>query len=126
MQEEVSWVYGVERKNLSFGITVRHQSASLVMPISDPRDRFFYPHHTSMKDSCYFPVQAENHGITITHTTNGATGSLAYILTMTLINGPIFIFEDLYFIFDQRFIQFYRFEVMKGIQKQIKTKSATK
>ena len=26
-------------------------SASLVMPISDPRDRFFYPHHTPMKDA---------------------------------------------------------------------------
>ena len=24
------------------------------MPISDPRDRFFYPHHTPMKDT-YFP-----------------------------------------------------------------------
>ena len=24
--------------------------ASLVMPISDPLDRFFYPHHTPMKD----------------------------------------------------------------------------
>ena len=23
------------------------------MPISDPRDRFFYPHHTPMKDTCY-------------------------------------------------------------------------
>ena len=26
-------------------------SANLVMPISDPRDRFFYPHRTPMKDS---------------------------------------------------------------------------
>ena len=25
------------------------------MPISDPRDRFFYPHHTPMKDT-YFPI----------------------------------------------------------------------
>ena len=25
-------------------VTVRHHSASLVMPISDPRDRFVYPH----------------------------------------------------------------------------------
>ena len=24
-----------------------------MMPISDPRDRFFYPHHTSMKDTYY-------------------------------------------------------------------------
>ena len=38
-------------ENLSLGITVRHHSASLVMPISDPRDRFFYPHHTHMKDT---------------------------------------------------------------------------
>ena len=36
---------------MSLGITVRHHSASLVMPISDPRDRFFYPHHTHMKDT---------------------------------------------------------------------------
>ena len=34
-----------------FGITVWHHSASLVMPISDLRDRFFYPHHTPMKDT---------------------------------------------------------------------------
>ena len=33
-------------KNLSLGITVRHHWASLVMPISDPRDRFFYTHNT--------------------------------------------------------------------------------
>ena len=25
--------------------------ASLMMPISDPRDRFFYPHHTPMIDT---------------------------------------------------------------------------
>ena len=42
-------------ENLSLGITVRHHSASLVMPISDPRDRFFYPHHTPMKDT-YFLI----------------------------------------------------------------------
>ena len=47
----LSWVYGVDRKNLSLEITVRHHSASLVMPISDPRNRFFYPHHTHMKDT---------------------------------------------------------------------------
>ena len=29
----------------------RDHSASPVMPISDPRDGFFYPHHTSMKDT---------------------------------------------------------------------------
>ena len=33
----------------SLGITVRHHSAGLVMPISDPRDRFFCPHHTPIK-----------------------------------------------------------------------------
>ena len=38
-------------KNLSLGITVRHHSASLVMPISDPRDRFFSPHRTPMQDT---------------------------------------------------------------------------
>ena len=50
MQEKVSimgiWCLGVDRR-----ITVRHHSASLVMPISDPRGRFFYPHHTSVKDT---------------------------------------------------------------------------
>ena len=46
----LSWVYGVDRKNLSLEITDRHHSASLVMPISDPRNRFFYPRHTHMKD----------------------------------------------------------------------------
>ena len=39
----LSWVYGEDRK-------ICH-SAGLVMPISDPRDRFFYPHHTLMKDT---------------------------------------------------------------------------
>ena len=38
--------FGVDRKNLSLGI-----EASLVMPISDPRERFFYPHHTPMIDT---------------------------------------------------------------------------
>ena len=54
MQEKVS-IMGVwcGQKNLSLGITVRHHSASLVMPISDPRDRFFYPHHTPIKDTYY-------------------------------------------------------------------------
>ena len=47
----LSWVYGVDRTNPSLGITVLHHSASLVMPISDRRDRFFYPHHTPMKDT---------------------------------------------------------------------------
>ena len=54
MQEKVSnmsvWC---RQRNPSLGITVRHHSASLVMPISDPRDRFFYPHRTPMKDTYY-------------------------------------------------------------------------
>ena len=61
MQEKVSimsvW-YG--QKNPSLEITVWHHSASLVMPINDPRDRFFYPYHTPMKDykylSCVYGV----------------------------------------------------------------------
>ena len=60
----LSRVYGVDRKNLSLGITVRHHSASLVMPISDPRDRFFYPHHTPMKDTHYIQY---GKGISINH-----------------------------------------------------------
>ena len=52
MHEKVS-IMGVcfGWKNLSLGVTVRHHSASLVMPISDPHDRFFDPHHTPMKDT---------------------------------------------------------------------------
>ena len=45
----------MDRKNPSLGITVRHHSASLVMPISDPRDRLFYPRHTPMKDTYILP-----------------------------------------------------------------------
>ena len=37
-------------KNPSLGITVCHRSASLVMPITDPRDGFFYPTLTLMID----------------------------------------------------------------------------
>ena len=56
MQEKVS-IMGLwcGKKNLSLGITVRHHEASLVMPISDPCDRFYYPHHTPMKDT-YFLI----------------------------------------------------------------------
>ena len=54
MQERVSvMAVWCGYKNLSLGITVRQHWASLVMPISDPRDRFFYPHHTPMKDTYY-------------------------------------------------------------------------
>ena len=57
MQEKVSIMdVWCGLKNLSLGITVRHHSASLVMPISDPRDRFFY--HTPMKDT-YILIKAE-------------------------------------------------------------------
>ena len=45
----LSWVYGVDRKKPSLEITVRHHSTSLVMPVSDPRDGFVYPHHTPIK-----------------------------------------------------------------------------
>ena len=38
-------------KNPSLGITVCHQSASLVMPNCDPQDGFFYPTLTLMIDS---------------------------------------------------------------------------
>ena len=40
------------QKNLSLCITVRHHSASLVIPNSDPWDRFFYPHQTAMEVPC--------------------------------------------------------------------------
>ena len=54
--------YSQVSKNLSHVITVCHQLASLVMPIGDPRDGFFYPTLTLMMDSyilkllsfCYF------------------------------------------------------------------------
>ena len=35
--------------------------ASLVMPVSDPRDRFLYPHHTSMKDTYYLNIKCVSH-----------------------------------------------------------------
>ena len=47
----LSWVYGVVRKNLLLGVTIQHHEASLLMPVSDLRDRFFYPHSTPMKDT---------------------------------------------------------------------------
>ena len=52
MKEKVS-VMGAwcGQKNSSLGITVRHRGASLVMPISDPRDRFFYPDQTTVIDT---------------------------------------------------------------------------
>ena len=55
MQEKV-FIMGIwcGEKNPSLGITVRHHEACRVMPISDPRDRIFYPYHTSMKDTHNF------------------------------------------------------------------------
>ena len=47
MQEKVT-IMGV---SVRLGINVRHHSASLLMPNSDPCDRFFYPHQTPMKDT---------------------------------------------------------------------------
>ena len=45
---------GKENLTRGVGISTRdkacHDFASLVMPICDPRDRFFYPHHTPMID----------------------------------------------------------------------------
>ena len=41
---------GIEKIHPSLAITVIHHSASLVMPISDPWDRFFYPTLTLMMD----------------------------------------------------------------------------
>ena len=45
------FVWGWDSKNLSLAITVCHHSASLVMPIGDPWDGFFYPTLTIMIDS---------------------------------------------------------------------------
>ena len=45
-------VYVVDRKkSITRDHCNQHISASLVMPISDPRDRIFYPHHIPMKDT---------------------------------------------------------------------------
>ena len=45
-------VYVVDRKkSIARDHCNQHISASLVMPISDPRDRIFYPHHIPMKDT---------------------------------------------------------------------------
>ena len=42
------------KKNLFLRITICHHSASLVMPNSDPRDRFFYSTLTLMIDAIFF------------------------------------------------------------------------
>ena len=52
MQEKESvMVVQCELKIPTLGITVRHHSASLVMPNSYPRDGIFNPHLTTIKDS---------------------------------------------------------------------------
>ena len=45
-----------ELKITSLGITVRHHSASLVMPNGYPRDRIFNTHFTTIKDLYYAPL----------------------------------------------------------------------
>ena len=40
-------------------VTRDHCSASLGKPISDPRDRFFYPHHTPMIDTYFLTYETE-------------------------------------------------------------------
>ena len=44
------------KKNLSLVITTCHHSASLLMPIGDPQDGFFYPTRTlSLMMDSYIP-----------------------------------------------------------------------
>ena len=52
MQEKVP-IMGIwcRQKYSSLGTTVQHNGACLVMPISYPRDRFFYPHYIPGKDT---------------------------------------------------------------------------
>ena len=49
--KNIRYPYPVCKKNPSLGITVCHQSASLVMPKGNPLDRFFFPTLTLMIDS---------------------------------------------------------------------------
>ena len=42
---------GLDTKVSIMGVSSGQKNKSLVMPISDPRDRSFYPHHTPMKDT---------------------------------------------------------------------------
>ena len=50
-QEKESICVRMGLKNLPLTISLCHHSASLVMPIGDPQDRFFYPTLTLMMDS---------------------------------------------------------------------------
>ena len=51
---------------------------SLVMPISDPRDRFFYPHHTLMKDT-YNLFSLSTFEYRTTHQLSGALRNRIYL-----------------------------------------------
>ena len=56
VKEKLSRIYvGLWQKNQTLVITVCRQSASLVMPMGDPRDGFFYPTLTLMMDP-YIPI----------------------------------------------------------------------
>ena len=61
---------------MSLGITVCHHSASLVMPIGDPRDGYFYPTLTLMIDSYYLYV-----GSAISQSSSGTAKSTDTELT---------------------------------------------
>ena len=52
--------YVVQIKNSVTRVTVRHNSASLVMPKSYPRDGIFNQHLTTIKDSYFPPVYQWN------------------------------------------------------------------
>ena len=55
MQEKVSIMsMKCGQKNQSLGTTVRHHSASLMMPNSESRDGCFYPHLIPMKNTSTF------------------------------------------------------------------------
>ena len=54
-KKNLSWLSGADRKIRPSGSLFGITPASLMMPNSDPRADFFYPHLTSMKDS-YSPI----------------------------------------------------------------------
>ena len=51
MQEKIHNGCSVRIENSATRVTIRHYSASFVMPNSYPRDEMFNPHITHMKDS---------------------------------------------------------------------------
>ena len=74
-QEKESFIcVRMEWKNLSLGINVCHHSASLVMPIGDPQDRFFYHTLALMMDSyivtCHCSGLKKNVALLKCHVTN--------------------------------------------------------